>query len=292
MAATSACGRWRLRGSSGFTALHIFGKDGCEGGTGKHAAEHPNQAPPQCASVEYEGQTYYTTPSFLEAAKQTFHELDMMPDVKATFYGDGLVQAMAQKYKPNHEPGNKTTLGIAKPELISSEYRSLNEQLHRENLAYGVSGERHAPVVMKLCETLKTKNVLDYGCGKGRLGRAIPWAIAEYDPAVPGKTETPKPADIVICTDVLEHIEPDKLIFVLDDLSRCVRQVGYFTICTAPAQKTLADGRNAHLILQGIEWWKQKLEQFFVIGKIVKKGPELHVVVGPRVIKKKLKKAA
>src|SRR5258706_15045700 len=127
----------------GYTNLHVFGKDGCEGKTGKHAAFHPNQAPPQCASVDFEGTTYYTTASFLEAAKQTFHELDQMPDVKATFYGEGLVQAMARSYVPKPKEG-KAILGLAKQELISEEYRRLNRQLHRENLAYGVGGERHA----------------------------------------------------------------------------------------------------------------------------------------------------
>lgn len=283
----------------GFTNLHIFGKDGCEGRTGKHAAEHPNQAPPQCCSVEYEGQTYYTTPSFLEAAKQTFHELDMMPDVKATFYGDGLVQAMAKNYKPKHKPGRKTTLGIAKPELISSDYRNLNEQLHRDNLAYGVGGERHAPTVLKLCKALKTKNVLDYGCGKGRLGRVIPWQIAEYDPAVPGKTEMPKPADIVVCTDVLEHIEPEKLPFVLEDLRRCTLMVLYCTVHTGPAMKKLADGRNAHLIQRGQQFWATQLGKVFKIGKIIQtvdkegnKLPELHFILGPKPMAKKVQKAA
>jgi 2-polyprenyl-3-methyl-5-hydroxy-6-metoxy-1,4-benzoquinol methylase len=273
----------------GFTNLHIFGKDGCEGRTGKHAAEHPNQAPPQSCAVEYEGQTYYTTPSFLEAAKQTFHELDQMPDVRATFYGDGLVQAMAKSYKPKLVPGKKVVLGQSKPELISAEYRQLNEQLHADNLAYGVGGERHAKVVLKLCEALKTKNVLDYGCGKGRLGRVIPWQIAEYDPAVPGKTESPKPADIVICTDVLEHIEPDRLVYVLDDIRRCTRLVAYITINTGPAQKVLADGRNAHLIQKGQDWWHKQLSQFFEVGKITKKGPELHCVLGQ---KPQIKRAA
>lgn len=281
----------------GFTNLHIFGKDGCEGRTGKHASEHPNQAPPQCASVEYKGRTYYTTPSFLEAAKQTFHELDQMPDVKAKFYGDGLVQAMARDYVPSPKPGKKITLGIAKPELISAEYRSLNERLHRDNLAYGVGGERHAPTVLKLCKALKTKNVLDYGCGKGRLGRAMPWQIAEYDPAMPGKTESPKPADIVISTDVLEHIEPERLDYVLDDMRRCLLMVGYFTVSTVPAQKELADGRNAHLIIKDEPWWTAKISQFFKIGKVIKAHDkdgrlvELHYVVGPRKVVK-VKKAA
>src|SRR3970040_434157 len=92
---------------------------------------------------EYEGITYQTQPSFLEAAKQTWHELDQMPDVKATFYGDGLVQAMLKQYKPNPVAEEKMMIGFNKPELISATNRELNTQLHRDNLAYGVGGERH-----------------------------------------------------------------------------------------------------------------------------------------------------
>jgi hypothetical protein len=91
----------------------------------------------------------------------------------------------------------------------------------------------------------------------------------------------------VICTDVLEHIEPDKLFLVLGDLRRCVKQVGYFTIHMGPAKKSYADGRNTHLIQNGHDWWKAKLAKFFTIGKVFVVGPELHVMVGP--LKKKWK---
>lgn len=268
----------------GFKELHVFGKDGCEGPTGKHAAYHPNQAPAEAAFVEYEGKKYYTTSSFLTAAQQTFHELDQMRDVKATFYGEGLVQAMVKNYVPKH-PEGKTILGMAKPVLISAEYLQLNEQLHRENIAYGVGGDKHVKTVLQLAESLKTKNILDYGCGKGRLARGIPWAISEYDPAIAGKTESPKPADLVVCTDVLEHIEPDKLVAVLDDLRRCVRSIGYFTINTGPAKKYLADGRNTHLIQRNKEWWAKMLSKFFTIGKIIPVNAELYVVVSPKMRK-------
>src|SRR3990172_11794355 len=270
----------------GFTDMHIFGMDGSYGESCKHPPPHPNQME-GAFPCEYKGVTYQTQPSFLEAAKQTWHELDQMPDVKATFYGEGLVQAMWKHYKPNPVAEEKMMIGFNKPELISATYRELNTQLHRDNLAYGVSGERHAPTILKLSESLKTKNILDYGCGKGRLGKAIPWAIAEYDPAVPGKEESPKAADIVVCTDVLEHIEPEKLMFVLADLARCVRQVGYFTIHAGPAKKTLADGRNTHLIQQQRQWWKNRLKKFFEIGKMIQVGPELHVVAGPKHRKQK-----
>jgi len=265
----------------GFTQQHIFGMDGCFGASGKHAAAHPNQ-PQDHAEVEYHGVTYQTTPSVLECARQTWHELDQMPDVKATFYGTGLVQHMAQHYVPKPVPEHLAAIAVNKPPVISPDYLDLNKQLHRDNLAYGIGGEKHAPTVLKLVETMKTRSVLDYGCGKGYLAKAIPFPIWEYDPAMPGKDEPPRPADLVVCTDVLEHIEPEHLWAVLDDLRRCTLKVGYFVIYTEPAQKTLADGRNAHLIQKPRAWWQKRLEKFFYVGKITKSGPLLICVVGPK----------
>ena len=265
----------------GFTDLHVFGMDGSEGPTGKHAAEHPNQ-PQERFAVEYGGTEYFSTPAMLEAARTTWHELDQMPDVKATFYGEGLVQAMARNYQPKYIEKERAIIAVNKPELISAEYRELNSKLHYDNLAYGVGGNRHAQTVLKLSETIHTQSILDYGCGKGYLAKALPFPIWEYDPAIPGKQESPRPADIVVCTDVLEHIEPDKLLYVLDDLRRCTKQVGYFTIDLKPSTKFYADGRNTHLIQKDESWWAHKLKKFFQIGKITKVGRQLHVVVGPK----------
>jgi len=271
----------------GYRNLHCFGIDGSAKGA-KHAADHPlgvKEGFSECEYPEGSGKIYHTTTGMLEAAKQIWHELDQMPAVRAKFYGKGLVQAMAKDYKfKGGEPDKpyENIIAFNKPELISEAYRDMNAKLHHENLAYGVGGARHAKAVVELCRTLKTTSVLDYGCGKGYLAKQLPYPIWEYDPAVPGKQETPRSADIVVSTDVLEHIEPERLAFVLDDIRRCMRKVGYFTIHTGPAQKTLPDGRNTHLIQQGAEWWEKTLSEFFTVGKITVAGNELHVVVGAK----------
>lgn len=298
---TLPAGEWAIQGGCsvglramgiaaflGFDDVHVFGMDGSEGKSGKHAAAHPNQ-PSDYSEVVYDGVTYRTTSSMLAAAQGTWHELNQLPNIGVHFYGEGLVQHMARNYQRKEPQGVllENPGGFRKAELISGEYRELNARLHRENLAYGVGGDKHAKTVVKFAERIKTKDILDYGCGKGRLQRALPFHIAEYDPAIPGKEESPKPADLVICTDVLEHIEPEKLFFVLSDLARCVRLAGYFTIHMGPAQKVLADGRNAHLIQKGRKWWEHKLRQFFRVGKVFEVGPELHVLVGPKLHKKK-----
>jgi hypothetical protein len=264
----------------GFNNLHIFGMDGCEGKSGKHAAEHPNQ-PQESFPTPYKGKIYQSTPAMVECARQTFHELNQMPDVKAKFYGRGLVQAMAKDYKPEY-PKDKPTIACQKPELISEEYRKLNADLHTSNAAYGIGGSKHVDTVKKLAESCKPRSVLDYGSGKGYLAKALDFPIWEYDPAIPGKDESPRPADLVVCTDVLEHIEPTKLIFVLDDLRRCTKQVGYFVIHTGPAMKKYTNGQNTHLIQQGRAWWEKRLSKFFKVAKIFEKNKELHVIVGPK----------
>lgn len=265
----------------GFKRQIVFGMDGCQRET-KHAAPHPLQDKSGYSTTVYEGMEYKTTPAMLESAKGTFHELDTMPDVEVEFRGEGLVQEMAKRHVRTVLDGKKFYLAINKPALISAEYREQNKRLHHDNLAYGVGAARHAATVLKMIDKTGCKSVLDYGCGKGYLAKELQFPIWEYDPAIPGKDEAPRPADLVCCFDVLEHVEPDKLFFVLDDLKRVVLKVGYFTIHTGPAHKTLPDGRNTHLIQQNRAWWKSKLKKFFQIGTILERGPELHVVVAPK----------
>lgn len=272
----------------GFTDVHIFGMDGSDHPTrGKHAAAHPDVAKDR-QSVEYppgSGKIWYTTASFLECAKSTWYELDQLSDVTATFHGEGLVQEMAKTYV--RKPVDKPMSAVMDPETITPEFRELNARLHRENLVYGVGGAKHAKVILKMCEDLKTTSVLDYGCGKGMLAHELPFPIWEYDPAIPGKETPPRPADLVVCLDVLEHVEPDHLIFVIEDLRRVTRKLGYFVIHTTAAKKSYADGRNTHLIQQGKAWWNNELQRFFSILQIKEMPNELHVWVSPNVKAKK-----
>lgn len=269
----------------GFTDLHVFGMDGCYKNDKSHADTHPNPFPRQ--QCEYSGKTYLTSVAFLEIAKQTFHELDQMPDVKATFYGDGLVQEMAKNYIPHHLPKEQAVIAMNKPELISSTYKGLNTKLHRENLAYGVGGGRHMKTVVQLVNNTGIRSVLDYGCGKGYLAKSLDFPIWEYDPAIPGKDESPRAAELVVCTGTLEHVEPEKLEFVLADLRKLTKKIGFFVIHTGPAVKHLADGRNTHQIQKGKDWWRERLEPYFTIGKLEQVGIELFIVVAPKKLKSK-----
>ena len=164
--------------------------------------------------------------------------------------------------------------------LISETYKALNRQLHSEG-RYGVSGSKWAEHVRKLSQSMATRDILDYGCGTRTLEQSLGFPIHNYDPCIQGLDSVPNPAQIVICTDVLEHIEPDCVDAVLDDLQRCVVGVGFFVIASGPAIKTLPDGRNAHLIQEGPRWWLPKLCQRFDVVNVASLAGEFIVVVRP-----------
>ncbi len=143
--------------------------------------------------------------------------------------------------------------------LISDDYKDLNRLLHESNPNYGTSGSKSAKFVVELANTTGLRDILDYGCGKGTLGQVLNIDIKEFDPCIEGKDAPPQPADIVVCTDVLEHIEPNCLEDVLNDLQRLTKHTLLLVISTRPAMKKLADGRNAHLIIEPIDYWLPKL---------------------------------
>lgn len=156
--------------------------------------------------------------------------------------------------------------------LISEDYRRMQQELHR-NPNYGVASVGYAPLVAQVMEATGITEILDYGAGKGRLGQTLddmyenPLVIHHYDPAIPEWSAPPQPAPLVACIDVLEHIEPDLLDNVLDDLKRVTARAGIFTVHTGPAMKVLLDGRNAHLIQKPPSWWLPKfLERFELIS--------------------------
>ena len=173
---------------------------------------------------------------------------------------------------------------------ISSTYRDLNRDLHRSNPDYGRAAHALAPWVVELAKESGVQSLLDYGCGKGTLRPAVlalapDLIIAEYDPALPGKDAEPQPCDIVVCIDVLEHIEPDCLDDVLSHIQDLSLGGAFFIIDTVPAQKFLADGRNAHLIVEDLSWWNKRLSAFFdikVAQPLAPDQPPRILVIGTR----------
>lgn len=146
-------------------------------------------------------------------------------------------------------------------DIASPSYRE-QLRLKHASVRWGKHGHCHADDVRAWAQELGAVDVLDYGCGRGTLKPALaPMRCYEFDPGVIGKEQLPKPAGIVACTDVAEHLEPDRLDGVLEHIYKLAVQGAYFVISCRPAREILADGRNAHLSIHEPDWWLKKLKK-------------------------------
>lgn len=155
---------------------------------------------------------------------------------------------------------------VKRERLISNEYRRQQEELHKDP-NYGTASVYYAPLIARVVNQYQVDRMLDYGAGKGNLFRTLvskkllerPLKVQHYEPAVEQWALEPEPCEMVACIDVLEHIEPHLIENVLDHLQSLTKRIGAFSVATDPAMKTLPDGRNAHLIQEGPEWWLPKI---------------------------------
>ena len=162
--------------------------------------------------------------------------------------------------------------------LISEDYRKQNAQLHKGS--YGEGGASHAKKVSALLKQYELKTLLDYGCGKGNLISRFQDAVG-YDPAIPKYSAIPTGTfDLVTCTDVLEHIEPECLDAVLKHIASLGR-FAFLIASTKKAKKRLSDGRNAHLIVKPAEWWVSEVGRYFKILDVKKPPDEVQMIGQP-----------
>ena len=128
------------------------------------------------------------------------------------------------------------------------------------------NGHKAYVIVKDFIEKYQPTGMLDFGCGQGGLIATIKELhpsieVTGYDPGNPNFQHLPKhPIDTVVSTDAIEHIEPDYLDATLRTINERMQRCGFFRIACYPAKKHLPDGRNAHLIVEPPEWWRNKIQ--------------------------------
>lgn len=145
--------------------------------------------------------------------------------------------------------------------LVTDGYRQTLQAMHASG-PWGIKGYKaHLPLMPFFAE-LQATTILDYGSGTETLRQNLPHIdVRCYDPGIPGREQLPEPADLVVCTDVLEHIEPKLLDNVLAHIASLAIKGVYLNIACGPARAILPDGRNAHLIVENGEWWLSRLRE-------------------------------
>ncbi|MEW4531403.1 MAG: hypothetical protein ACF8PG_10405 [Maioricimonas sp. JB045] len=133
--------------------------------------------------------------------------------------------------------------------------------------AYGWSSEKLIARILPEVLELRPHSILDYGCGQSRLVDMLQYdddvQVFRYDPAIPGIDTLPvQQADLVINTDVMEHVPEEDVDDVLDEISR-ISDRAIFNIATAPARCILPNGQNAHCTVRPADWWQARLQRHF-----------------------------
>lgn len=179
-------------------------------------------------------------------------------------------------------------------EQPSTEYVEFIEaykDLHTQETKFkGSSLNPYVISIGKLILEYNCKTLLDYGCGKAlgysdkceeiQLKKPVQeiWNIDSYtlyDPAYPKYDTLPTSTyDIVICTDVLEHIPEQDLDWVIERILNYSTKIVFLNICTAPALKHFKKGKfkgkNLHISVFEDKWWIKKIGKIWNNHKDIK----------------------
>jgi cyclopropane fatty-acyl-phospholipid synthase-like methyltransferase len=167
---------------------------------------------------------------------------------------------------------NKTVEQIM--ELINDDYKRQLQEMHATHKKFSRSGGKKLKLIERFITQYTPTSVIDFGCSHGEL---LPLLVEHYsiravgyDPGVVEFENIPTTAvDCLTSTDVLEHVEPEMIDDTLKIINTLFTKSAFLLIASYPAKKSLPDGRNAHLIIESFNWWKNKLETF-IDGKIVR----------------------
>ena len=173
----------------------------------------------------------------------------------------------------------------------SEKYLELIEaykHLHEDETKF--TGISIIPFVIDLYNIIqynKCKSLLDYGCGKA-VGytknfkdidpkKKIPnfnvplhtyWGIEDLSLYDPGTLEYPtlpsKKSDLVLCTDVLEHIPEDDLDWIIREIFSLANTTVFLNVSCQLAKKTFTSGKykgeNVHVSVFDHSWWLNKIK--------------------------------
>ena len=261
----------------GYVTVDLYGFDSCffdwDADGMPHYYSYDKPRAEDTLEIETsDGKTWNTTPVFASQARQYLKWKQRMGWIKFNIHGDSFTAAM--------DLADEKTNAVKHDRRFSALHLMQNQMLHKdEGTSFGDVGRHWAGPVALLSGQLIKKfgplTLLDYGCGQTTLAKRLPpiegLTVNNYDFAIEEHSQEPEPADIVVCTDVLEHIEPDCLDNVLDHLQELTKKVCYCVIAIQPAAKAFSDGKNVHLSVHSQEWWYPQLRKRF---DVLERGKE------------------
>ena len=261
----------------GYRKIHLYGYDSSYRGDAGHAYLQHDPQGVEC-TVTVAGRQFKSTLAMARQAELFPQLSDSLIDLGCliTMRGDGLLPWTSQQ-------------SAIKPEPIAEQdkYKKMWEIDAYRNAA---PGEAVAGIFNLAANPKRGDLVIDFGAGTGRGAHKIhkqrgcnvlmlDFADNCLDPQVKAalnKEFTFQVADLTeplnlavkakygFCTDVMEHIEPEKVDAVLVNIFRSAENV-FFQISLVPDNMGALIGHPLHLTVQPFEWWVEKLSCF---GKV------------------------
>lgn len=158
--------------------------------------------------------------------------------------------------------------------LVSDKYKEELINIHKKypnKWGTRIFESRWRFLVCHFIVFIKAKTILDFGSGKGTLGKMVCNELRKfknfrdlnwinYDPGIQAFLNLPKKAvDIVVCLDVLEHVEPELINVTIETIYSLTKHLGIFAISL---KESIIDNKNMHLIVEKKEWWLNKFKQY------------------------------
>ena len=126
----------------------------------------------------------------------------------------------------------------------------------------GTSLIKYIPAINQIIKDKGIESILDYGCGKAR-HHPKEWNATKYDPAIPAYQNKPTDKfDLVIATDVLEHIPIENLKDVIDEIFTYSKKWVFISVCCRKANAILPNGYNAHATIESAKWWREVFKAY------------------------------
>lgn len=142
-------------------------------------------------------------------------------------------------------------------------YLDQAKKLHEiESKWRGTTVRQYIPEINKLRKEYNLVTMLDYGCGKAQFHDSS-WNAVKYDPAILEFSTRPTGRfDLVISTDVLEHIPEEHIENTIADIFNYSDRWVFVSVCCREAREILPNGMNAHATVKSESWWKDKFSKY------------------------------